>query len=323
MDSSIQKFMEISGVKNRETALYYIELADGNVERAINLHYEDDDAVIIVEDEPAMQASSASSSNSPTNGEMTVLEWNIQGLLGDFLKERTVAVVAEIKRLVPDVVMLQEVVPSTLQYIISACQEYKLYSPPDAVHYFSVMLTRKATFQVLAKSVINFPTSMQGRSLVAVKGNCCSRKVTLLTSHLESCKPSIDIRIQQFVNVCGLMKEEEPESTVIFGADTNLRDYEVDKAKRQSEAARQYIVDIWNILGSPKEVEHSWDLTKNDNQIKGGNARLRFERLYMRKESPSSSVHFKPVKMEFIGTSRLSCGLFPSDHWGILVKLKI
>ena len=55
----------------------------------------------------------------------------------------------------------------------------------------------------------------------------------------------------------------------------------MDKAKRQSEAARQYIVDIWNILGSPKEVEHSWDLTKNDNQIKGGNVCLKKDVIFV------------------------------------------
>ena len=74
------------------------------------------------------------------------------------------------------------------------------------------------------------------------------------------------------------------------------------------------------MLGSPQDTRYSWDLQKNDNQIKGGMARLRFERLYTRVEKSTSKNVFKPKDMKFVGCDRLQCGKFPSDHWGILVS---
>jgi len=41
----------------------------------------------------------------------------------------------------------------------------------------------------------------------------------------------------------------------------------------------------------------------------------------MRREAAESTKHFHPVSMDFIGMERFPCGMFPSDHWGILVRM--
>ena len=49
----------------------------------------------------------------------------------------------------------------------------------------------------------------------------------LMTSHLESCKPSAEERMNQLRLVLQKMTEAPDDVTVLFGGDTNLRDKEV------------------------------------------------------------------------------------------------
>lgn len=49
-----------------------------------------------------------------------------------------------------------------------------------------------------------------------------------MTSHLESCKDQASERKKQLKVVLQNIKDEPDNVTVIFGGDTNLRDYEVN-----------------------------------------------------------------------------------------------
>lgn len=53
------------------------------------------------------------------------------------------------------------------------------------------------------------------------------QKLLLMTSHFESCKANSAERMMQLRLVMKRMSEAPDDETVLFGGDTNLRDYEV------------------------------------------------------------------------------------------------
>lgn len=53
------------------------------------------------------------------------------------------------------------------------------------------------------------------------------QKLLLMTSHFESCKANATERMRQLRMVMKRMSEAPDDETVLFGGDTNLRDYEV------------------------------------------------------------------------------------------------
>lgn len=77
--------------------------------------------------------------------------------------------------------------------------------------------------------------------------------------------------------------------------------------------------DLWQMTGSRKEAEFTWDMSRNTNlewawEFK---PRCRFDRIYIRHSKPKSVII--PKYFELIGLEKIaSCGLFPSDHWGIM-----
>jgi len=258
-----------------------------------------------------------------TNRKLVLLEWNIQGLLEDFLQQRTNAVISEIQNLNPDVVLLQEVIPATLMLLKASLEnqyEIKDSRGGDFAMYFTAILTKKTSIHVNKSRIITFSNSMQGRNVLFVEGNFKHGRVVFITSHLESMKTYAVPRIDQFKQVVNLMCSFEPHVSVIFAGDTNLSTADYNVA-RSSEKVKNEVFDAWEFLGSQENCRYTWDLQKNDNQIKGGKARCRYERVYFRKADPAFTQRLlKPSSLKFIGTTRLACGMFPSDHWGMLTE---
>lgn len=319
MEEAIEQFLDVTNTDSREVAEYYLSVSNGDLQSAIEMIFADsagascsqgsgneDDCVIVGDEKPAI----------------SVLEWNIQGLLGDFLQERTVAIVDIIRKHSPTVVMFQEVILETYLYMKSALKSnYSAFSPAESGsscgHYFTSIFVNKSIFKSCTAKVIPFPTSRQGRDILIVEGRCHNLDVAVLTSHLESTKPGEQERKNQLAILYSQMMQFPSTRTVIFGGDTNLRDAEFNSVVSSGNFNIASVKDVWEMLGSPKDTRYSWDLQKNDNQIKNGKARLRFERMYSRVENPTSKQHYKPKAIKFVGMDRLLCGLFPSDHWGI------
>lgn len=83
---------------------------------------------------------------------------------------------------------------------------------------------------------------------------------------------------------------------------------------------RSDIEDVWETVGSPPESRFTWDMSQNDNlNMNGGKPRLRYDRVYLHQKTKSLS----PVNFSLIGKERLACGMFASDHWGILTDFKV
>ena len=318
MEKYIQDFLSVTNTDSNEVALYYLTVSDGDLQTAICSYFED------LNDEGCASSSSSNIGVMPSsenhNKDLVLLEWNIQGLLDDCLQLRTAAVISEIQGLKPDIVLLQEVTAVTLMLIkVSLENHYDIVDSRDGnvVLYFTAILSKKTTIKVNLSRTISFSNSMQGRNVLLVEVTFKQKRAVFITSHLESMKPQAKIRIEQLKQVANLMCSFDRSISVIFGGDTNLSasDY---RAACSSNKLKNDVVDVWECLGCKEDCRYTWDLQTNDNQIKGGQARCRYERVYMRKVDPYDEAPLKPSAMQLVGTKRLSCGMFPSDHWGIL-----
>lgn len=112
------------------------------------------------------------------------------------------------------------------------------------------------------------------------------------------------------------MKETPEDHTVIFGGDTNLRDWEVKKLGGLPDG----ISDVWEMLGQPEESRYTWDTSINDNNDIPNPIRLRFDRLFLK--GAANGAQLRPESMTLIGLEKLKCDYFISDHWGILCTFK-
>ncbi|XP_063712915.1 tyrosyl-DNA phosphodiesterase 2-like isoform X4 [Symsagittifera roscoffensis] len=92
-------------------------------------------------------------------------------------------------------------------------------------------------------------------------------------------------------------------------------------------------------LGSVKEHQYTWDMSLNDNleNMPNKKVKCRFDRMYYisekHKSEPGTCCSSKQPEeandrlelksFELIGTERLGCGMFASDHFGMLAEFKV
>ena len=251
--------------------------------------------------------------------ELKVIEWNIQGLLEEGIDERMQKVAYEINIIKPEAVLLQEVTNRVFEILKRYYTDNDFHLQKDRGHYYVAIQTQKSSISVLKKTTTDFEDSKQGRKLLTVEGVYEDLPVAFITSHWESGKPMSSERMKQLFEVGRHIAASNP-GFVIFGADTNLRDFEYNILKKDKNSAfgRHHVSDVWEMVGTPENSRFIWDLLENDNQIKGGNARCRSQRMY----TMAKPVEFKPFQIELIGKKRLKNGLFPSDHWDMVATFR-
>ena len=92
--------------------------------------------------------------------------------------------------------------------------------------------------------------------------------------------------------------------------------------------------DAWVEKGGDKSKQYTWDMSKNDNLENMQNAKVkyRFDRVYYnssatktqsKEEASSASCNLVLKSFELVGTERLSCGVFASDHFGVLLQFEL
>ncbi|EDO38578.1 predicted protein [Nematostella vectensis] len=138
-----------------------------------------------------------------------------------------------------------------------------------------------------------------------------------MTSHLESTKDCFRERQRQLEMVLEKMKEQDPNSMVLFAGDMNLRDKELNGIGGLDSRG---ILDVWEKVGNDAS-KFTWDVSANDNLDwpHSYKPKLRFDRVFVR---PGGGV--EPVSFSLVGTKRVpSCGRFPNDHWGIWCEFAI
>ncbi|XP_031559052.1 tyrosyl-DNA phosphodiesterase 2-like isoform X2 [Actinia tenebrosa] len=239
---------------------------------------------------------------------LILLTWNIDGLSEKQLVERTRYVCELINTRRPDVVFLQEVIDDTLLVFHQRCKGYTTVCGKRASGYFNAIMLKDQTVKPAGPlEELYFSRSTMGRHLLMQPAIFNQQiKVVLMTSHLESTANCKQERKRQLEIVFNKMLSQNPECTVIFGGDTNLRDVEVGQ------------------VGIPNEIsddtKFTWDISVNDNQDWQfpNKPKLRFDRVYARPGQNENCL--EPLEFSLVGKQRLASGVYPSDHWGIWCK---
>ncbi|XP_018419286.1 PREDICTED: tyrosyl-DNA phosphodiesterase 2-like, partial [Nanorana parkeri] len=183
--------------------------------------------------------------------------------------------------------------------------------------YFTAIMLKKSRAKLVSQEIVPFPTTSMMRNLLVVNVKLCGNDICLMTSHLESTKEHAKERLKQLGVVLQKILEVPSSTTVIFAGDTNLRDQEVKKIGGLPSP----IMDVWEFLGKPEHCRYTWDTKMNNNLKIPNSCRLRFDRILYRSALDGGQVI--PQSLDLLGTEKLDCGRFPSDHWGLLCDFNV
>lgn len=246
----------------------------------------------------------------------------------EFMTERTLGICdilfAEPK---PHIVCLQEVTKASDAIFRAAAtrEGYTVvvgtgYKASDPSYYCALLLGPGVTIQ--KAGVQPFRVTAMDRHLVFAQGTCEGQPFAVSTSHLESMPPNARRRAGQFEEACAFMTDvssTSPEGLYVFCGDTNFEEGEIERTEtsfKEADAERKeplgVSLDVWRLLGEPADTRYTWDMAVNDTFKYGDmKPRIRYDRMFLFGEG------FKPVSLALLGTERLPCGAYPSDHWGL------
>jgi endonuclease/exonuclease/phosphatase family metal-dependent hydrolase len=246
------------------------------------------------------------------------LTWNLDGLSGRRLDERTEAAVflavtgCTLRQIgagkrptvrPPDVAVFQEVVDHTFRAHLRVRLPragYTLHpAAPPGWEPFEVVAVRVPA-RIVTATTAPLPESAFGRhlSVVDVDGvPGTAGRVRVVTAHFDSGPDQRDARIEQLLQVAGVMGER-----AVFGGDANLRD-----AEWEAVAGDVALTDAWLALGAPARLAATW---------RNGTSAARFDRVWL-------GSALEAVAMAAVGTAKLSATIGPpSDHLGLRVELR-
>ncbi|KAM6899554.1 tyrosyl-DNA phosphodiesterase 2 [Xenentodon cancila] len=242
---------------------------------------------------------------------LSLISWNVDGLDTDNLAERARGLCSYLALYTPDVVFLQELIPSYIQYLRKRAVSYLIIEGGED-GYFTGMMLKKSRVKFLESEIVAYPTTQMMRNLLVAQATFKGQKLCLMTSHLESCKGHAGERMKQLRLVMQTMEDAPDDVTTLFGGDTNLRDTEVAKVGLPSG-----VCDVWERLGEQEHCRYTWDTKANNNKTLPFVSRCRFDRIYIRPAAKEGVPRLAPDHMALVGLEKLDCGRYTSDHWGI------
>jgi endonuclease/exonuclease/phosphatase family metal-dependent hydrolase len=212
-----------------------------------------------------------------------LVTWNLNGLEPSNRDARTEAALSEMllggdlmailergeKPVLPDVIVLQEVVERTffahlVPHLRAAGYAITPAEPP-ARSYYELVGVRNARIE---RSVTRpFARTGMGRCLTEVtlkRGpEGAAERWVVLTAHLESLKPSSELRQEQATAVLDRLATHAAAGTpAIFGGDTNLRNAEWEAVFDPKRHAG--VQDAWVASGSPSSERATWGNARYD-----------------------------------------------------------
>lgn len=242
--------------------------------------------------------------------DFTLLTWNIAGL-HPLSAERAEVIAGKINDLSPDVVILNEVLNSTLELLKKHCGVSYHFTTSRLVNYFNCILVRKERCKLVGKeSMTKFENSIMGRYLLMQKLKIAGFPLVILASHLESLETCSAERKNQLIHTFNEMCKYSSSCNVIFAGDTNLRQSEVDDG---GGSIPEGIIDTWIACGAEENCKCTKVLTEET-----GNVVKRYDRVYY------TSLQSQPLHcntFQLIGTEVIEkYNVHPSDHLGVLVS---
>ncbi|XP_053170809.1 tyrosyl-DNA phosphodiesterase 2-like [Scomber japonicus] len=243
---------------------------------------------------------------------LKLISFNVDGLDGEMQPERARGLCSCLTSHSPDVVLLQELIQPYVRFLKKRFAVDYEFIEAGKEHYFTGMMLKKSRITLLDTEIVSYPASRMLRNLLTAQVLFKGQKLHLMTSHLESCKDNSVERMRQLRLVMKRMRDAPDDVIVLFGGDTNLRDYEVAKVGLPSSVS-----DVWEQLGEQEACRYTWDTQTNTNKGIRFKCRLRFDRLYLRQASSDGAMQLIPDHMSLTGMEMLDCGRYTSDHWGI------
>ncbi|CAF1174310.1 unnamed protein product [Rotaria sordida] len=327
---------EFASITNTDTTLAKMILQENqwNLERAVSIYFD----LLIDETKSSIKEINNQYQNSELNIKSIIphielsnikknfklLSWNIDGLDEYALEIRTQGVIDIIKKEEPDVIFLQEVIPTSLKLIRIFLPEYDSYAG-NIQGYFVVILTRREMFRIHGFEIIAYPNTNMNRNLLIVHTTYKnSIEIDLMTSHHESGTEELasQQRIEQLKLCFQRMLDAPLQRIVLFGGDLNMREKELRKIGNIPSG----ICDLWIETGKRNECAYTWDMSINTNNNFPSNTfqpRARFDRLYFR-STIENNIKFQPISFELKGLEKLSSiQRYCSDHWAIQVNFEI
>lgn len=252
---------------------------------------------------------------SKSAAKFSIISWNLDGLDDNHLPERTAAVIQLLNSRNYSVVMLQELIAPTYEFIAQMLKSK--YVPVVGTHnpktgYFTATLLRINHAIYVDHTIVAFPGTMMDRNLLVTRCRIDNVKLVICNTHLESTGAYSKQRVVQLKSCFERCVTFSPEWNVILGGDLNVRDSEVSGKIPSS------MYDVWVKCGSSSSSQYTWDLQLNKNKKMPGKSqpRCRFDRFFHRPSVPAT------LAPEFFGLTGLGkvtgAECFPSDHWGIV-----
>lgn len=242
--------------------------------------------------------------------ELVVATFNVW--FSDFHAEARYRAIADVlARKMPDVMVFQEITPAALAVFLAEPWIRVRYrraevTGGDLGNYGMLMLSRLPIANV---TYTRLPTNL-ARGFMTAQLDSGGRPLTVVALHLESGKAAAGLRARQLGQVFRALRRTE--NAVVLG-DFNMRDSENG---RICEPYR----DVWPML-RPADDGFTEDTSINLMRLDSKNKQrhVRFDRVLLK------GGGWAPTDVELLGTEPISSELprvFPSDHFGVLCRLK-
>lgn len=274
---------------------------------------------------------------------LSVLTWNIWfSRYGRHIRHEEILNIS--RKLEPDVICLQEVIPSFLDRVKASSYFTSRYSFSDpnldgsTIDTYGVLIMSKK--ELTSKySIIPLP-SVYWRKLVVAELNFGSDKFAVGSVHLESLNAHSTREIQ--LGICNDTLNQYQNS--ILCGDFNFCSHSNynGRGPLENESLLRIMpeyIDLWPQL-HPDRMGFTFDSAANP--MIGKEERMRYDRIVYRSTPGSSraTVVWRPVKMELIGdtpikrqdgstvmvdhkhTENLKVPLLPSDHFGLYAEFE-
>ena len=188
----VEQFAEITQT-DEALAQFYLQDRDWHLQSSIEAYFAANPGVKM-----------GHSASKDVLAQFSFITWNLDGLDGHNLAERTSSVAKTLKERLVDVVFLQEVIPSTYealkaelgsQYLMTECNAS---NPKD---YFTAVLLKRDTVRLESVQVLEYEGTLMMRDLTLVEAKISGKDFLFLNTHLESTGVStLKSRIWQFWN---------------------------------------------------------------------------------------------------------------------------
>ena len=292
---------------------------------------------------PVLKSSTTSKTTSSINEDNTLiklLSWNIDGirdenLESDNTKQMRIMIITSILLAEkPDIILLQEntldmysIIKHSLEIDYNDIEENK----PKIGGYFTSIFVRKEKNYKINHQRLSFAgvaKSNMGRDLnIATITLKNEKKISLMTSHLESLKDFENTRKSQLQIGLEILVDSDSDYGILCG-DLNIRDQEAKEVLKTLNSmyilpkGKSAIEDAWVTCGSNINEKFTWTGKPFGNV----NWNARYDRILYTNVDGITPVDFKLIGKDTVedsSTTQYKGPLEPSDHFGLLCSFML